>query len=29
VKVVDKKVKIKHHPSMQNTATKVLLITVS
>jgi hypothetical protein len=29
VKVVDKKVKVKHQPSTQNTATKVLSITIS
>ena len=28
VKVVDKKIKVKHHPSTQNTATKVLSITI-
>jgi hypothetical protein len=29
VKVVDKKVKVKHHPPTQNSATKVLSITIS
>ncbi len=29
VKVVDKKIKVKHHPATQNTATKVLSITIS
>ena len=29
VKVVDKKIKTKHHPPTQNTATKVLSITIS
>jgi len=29
VKVVDKKIKTKHHPPTQNTATKALLIAIS
>jgi len=29
MKVVDKKIKVKHHPATQNTATKVFSITIS
>jgi hypothetical protein len=29
VKAVDKKIKVKHQPPTQNTATKVLSITIS
>jgi hypothetical protein len=29
IMVVDKKIKVKHHPATQNTATKVLSITIT
>jgi hypothetical protein len=29
VKVVDKRIKVRHHPALRNTATKVLSITIS